>query len=145
MPGGEPPRAYGDLARWLVRVMPAGPARLREIEKSGRQIGRELTPTEVSGSARSFEGIFAALGFQPEVSVEGDTAQCRLCNCPYRDSVRENPDVVCTLHRGITQGVLDVLAPEARMAAFEPHDPDVAGCLVEVAGAEWTDPNRAEV
>jgi hypothetical protein len=48
--------------------------------------------------------------------------------------VRENPQVICTLHKGITAGLLEGLAPQARLLVFEPHDPDVAGCLVEMVG-----------
>jgi predicted ArsR family transcriptional regulator len=144
-PGGEPPSAYLDLARWLARATPAGPGRLRAVEKAGREIGRELAPKDVDGSAESFEQVFVALGFQPEMATDGEEGRtcCRLCNCPYRDSVRENPEVVCALHRGLTAGVLDVLAPGARLVTFEPHDPDLAGCLVEVAGAGWPDPVTA--
>ncbi len=58
----------------------------------------------------------------------------RLANCPYRDAVLENQPVVCTLHRGITRGLLDVMAPGAKLAGFEPHDPDRAGCLIKLAG-----------
>ena len=87
--------------------------------------------------------MFTALGFQPVVEVRADgLTRCRLCNCPYRDSALENPEVVCTLHRGITAGVLDVLAPRSRLAAFEPNDPDLAGCLVEVDGAKWGERER---
>ena len=60
---------------------------------------------------------------------------CHLENCPYRDSVRENADVVCTLHRGITAGLLAELDPRAKLTGFEPHDPERAGCLVEVRSA----------
>ena len=143
-PGGERPSGYTDLARWLARATPTGPTRLRQVEEAGREIGRELAPEEGDGSMQSFEDVFTALGFEPvvEVGADGD-ARCRLCNCPYRDSVRETPEVVCTLHRGITAGVLDVVAPRSRLAAFEPHDPDQAGCLVEVAGAEWGERDRA--
>lgn len=137
-PGGEPPRAYADLAGWLARAIPPGPARLRQVERTGREIGRELAPSAGERSAEGFQQVLTALGFQPdlETTAEG-TVRCRLCNCPYRDSVRENAAVVCTLHKGITAGLLDRLAPEARVATFEPHDPDRAGCLVEVVGAGW--------
>jgi hypothetical protein len=43
--------------------------------------------------------------------------------------------VVCTLHRGITAGLLAALDPKAKLTRFEPHDPTRAGCLVEVEGA----------
>ena len=143
-PGGERPRAYADLARWLARAIPTGPTRLRQVEEAGREIGRELAPGDGDGSVESFEEVFTALGFQPVVEVDATgPTRCRLCNCPYRDSALENPEVVCTLHRGITVGVLDVLAPGSRLSVFEPRDPDLAGCLVEVAGAEWGERDRA--
>lgn len=136
-PGGERPSAYADLARWLARATPAGPRRLREVERAGREIGSELAPAEPGDPVEGFEQTIAALGFQPvvEAAAEGEGGfACRLENCPYRDSVRENPDLVCALHRGITVGLLAKLDPGARLVRFEPHDPDRAGCLVGVAG-----------
>ncbi|HET7177989.1 MAG TPA: helix-turn-helix domain-containing protein [Solirubrobacterales bacterium] len=141
-PGGERPSGYADLARWLARALPAAPRRLREVEKTGREIGRELAPAGAGDPVECFREAIAALGFQPMVEegkrVEGEESgggfACRLDNCPYRDSVRENPDVVCTLHRGITEGLLAELDPGARLVRFEPRDPDRAGCLVGVAG-----------
>ena len=77
----------------------------------------------------------AALGFQPRREVDDTGALTyRLCNCPYRDAVRESQDVVCTLHRGMTRGLLDAMAPDTKLAAFVPRDPDVAGCLIELRG-----------
>lgn len=135
-PAGGRPEAYADLARWLARSIATDRARLREVEKVGREIGRELAPEDAREPAESFRDVLSALGFQPELEVEREgKLTCTLCNCPYRASVRERPDVVCTLHRGITLGLLDRLDPSARLARFEPHDPDEAGCLVEVVGA----------
>jgi predicted ArsR family transcriptional regulator len=132
-PGGGPPRGYADVARWLARAIPAGPGRLSKVERTGREVGRELVDGPADDLPAAFEQAFAALGFQPQVEVESKGSMtAKLCNCPYRDSVRENPEVVCTLHRGLTAGVLETLAPDARMTRFEPHDPDRAGCMVEV-------------
>ncbi|HET7052805.1 MAG TPA: helix-turn-helix domain-containing protein [Solirubrobacterales bacterium] len=134
-PGGSRPRSYSDLARWLTRAIPAGPTRLDEVERAGREIGRELAPATDGDPVELFRDTIAALGFQPvlDVKTEGGFT-CSLGNCPYRDSVRESADVVCTLHRGITAGVLAELDPEAELTRFEPRDPDRAGCLVEVSG-----------
>ena len=139
-PDGGPPQGYADVARWLARATPTGPAGLRRIERTGREIGRDLVDGPVEEVPEAFRRTFAALGFQPEVAVGPDGAMtAKLCNCPYRDSVRENPDVICILHRGLTAGVLDTLDPEAEMVGFEPHDPDRAGCMVEVALARAAD------
>jgi predicted ArsR family transcriptional regulator len=133
LPAGEPPRADGALARWLARAIPAKPARLREVEATGREIGRELAAHSTRPPAQAIGDVLAALGFQPEIDLRAEGRfSCRLGNCPYRESVRQNQAVVCTLHRGITRGVLDQLAPAARLTRFIPHDPDRAGCEVEI-------------
>lgn len=134
-PGGTRPRAYADLARWLARAIPPTPTRMRELEETGREIGRELAPEAGGDPVEAFRDTFAALGFQPGLDVKsGGGFTCTLGNCPYRDSAKESPDVVCVLHRGITAGILAELDPGAELLRFEPRDPDRAGCLVEVAG-----------
>lgn len=138
-PGGKPPRRYVDLARWLARATPAEPGRLRDVERTGREIGRELAPAGAERPAESFRDVLSALGFQPELELRTDgEVCCRLRNCPYVESVRENAELVCTLHRGITSGLIDELAPDARLSRWEPHDPQEAGCIAEVAGAGWS-------
>lgn len=130
---GRSPSAYSDLARWLARSIPANANRRREIEKAGFEIGRELAPDGKAPLAETVGETFAALGFQPKLDVEENGSfTCRLNNCPYRDSVRENADIICTLHRGITSGLLSCLTPKAELTHFEPHDPDTAGCLIGV-------------
>jgi predicted ArsR family transcriptional regulator len=132
-PGGDPPNAYAALSRWLARSIPATPRRLREVEASGREIGRELAAGATGPPAQVIGDRLAALGFHPEVELRPDgSLGCRLRNCPYRDSVRENQDVVCSLHRGLTRGLLDQIAPQARLTRFVPHDPDRAGCEIEI-------------
>jgi predicted ArsR family transcriptional regulator len=131
-PGGRRPRAYTDLAGWLARAIPANPTRLREVERAGREIGRELAPAPRAGVGEDLLDALAALGFEPTISEEEGGFSCALGNCPYRDSVKVNQEVVCTLHRGITTGLLAELDPEAKLTAFEPHDPERAGCKIEV-------------
>ncbi len=137
-PDGDAPQGYADVARWLTRATPTGPAGLRRLERIGREIGRELVDGPVDEVPEAFRRTFAALGFQPSVAVGDGTMTAELGNCPYRDSVRENPDVICRLHRGVTVGALDTLDAGARLTRFEPHDPDRAGCEVAIAlaGAE---------
>ena len=57
-----------------------------------------------------------------------------MAEIPDRDSVRENQDVICTLHRGLTRRLLDQLAPTATLARLVPHDPDLAGCEIDIEG-----------
>lgn len=138
-PGGQPPAAYAQLASWLALSIPPSPARLREVERSGRRLGQELAPGR--GAGRSEEALgraLTALGFAPQRGREhtGYTGYTvyRLGSCPYREAVRANQPVVCALHRGITRGLLDRIEPAAEVTQFQPRDPDEAGCVIEVAG-----------
>jgi predicted ArsR family transcriptional regulator len=142
-PAGERPAGYADLAVWLARAIPARPGRLRELERTGREIGRELAPPAAGDPLGAFGATLAALGFQPDSRVDADGRLCcRLGNCPYRDSVRANADAVCCLHRGITAGLLEEIEPAARLTRFEPADPDRAGCLIEAEGGAWETAGR---
>jgi predicted ArsR family transcriptional regulator len=138
LPGGQPPDAYSRLARWLARSIPSRPARLREIERAGRELGHELFPARSSSPPQETLGrMLTALGFAPRRGrAKPGHVIFRLGNCPYREAVRENQPVVCALHRGVTRGLLDGLAPSARIVGFVPKDPVRAGCLIEIEGIE---------
>ena len=131
---GQDVVAYQTVAAWLARSIPPTPSRLAEVQATGREIGRELAAgREQGGGAEVLVGLFAGLGFQPQVEPREGAFACRLRNCPYRDSVRANQPVVCVLHRGITEGALEALVPGARLERFVAHDPVLAGCEIEVA------------
>lgn len=136
-PGGSAPRAYHDLGRWLARALRSRSRGLQSIEQTGRQIGRELAPDTPAGTPEMFETSLTALGFQPSIiRQQRDRTTFCLGNCPYRDAVYENQPTICALHKGITRGLLDVIAPEARLSSFTPHDPDQASCTIEVRGLD---------
>jgi predicted ArsR family transcriptional regulator len=135
-PGGDPPSAYGNLSQWLARLVTPRKVGMRAVEATGREIGREIAPESRAETAEeTMHSVLAALGFQPrrELDEEG-TLTYKLCNCPYRDAVRENQPVICALHRGMTRGLLDAIAPDAELTAFVPRDPYDAGCLISLRG-----------
>jgi predicted ArsR family transcriptional regulator len=134
-PGGDRPSGYAQLGRWLARAIDPVRSNLRKVESSGREIGRELASAGDGPPAAQLYATLAALGFAPApVARRAGALSYRLCNCPYRDAVLENADLVCSLHRGITRGLLDELSPGSRMTAFTPADPRHGGCLVEFRG-----------
>jgi predicted ArsR family transcriptional regulator len=134
-PGGRTPTAYQDLGRWLARALKARPPGVRGIESSGREIGRELPPAHAATDPDALESVLTELGFQPTVTLHhDDRLHLSLRNCPYRAAVHENQPAICALHRGITRGLLDVLHPQAKLESFVPHDPDTAGCEIELRG-----------
>lgn len=137
-PDGARPHAYVDLARWLAQTIGPAKRRLRELETNGRAVGRQLAPTASTTSPdETMQTVLASLGFQPRREQDRFGRRTyRLCNCPYRAVALERQDVVCTLHRGITQGLLDVIEPKASLADFIPKDPEAAGCLITLRGPQ---------
>ncbi|HTX32346.1 MAG TPA: helix-turn-helix domain-containing protein [Solirubrobacteraceae bacterium] len=134
-PAAREPTAYAQLGRWLARALAADRTSLRRVEATGRQIGHELAPEPQDAPEASFHAALAALGFQPRrESRAPQRLTYRLCNCPYREAARENPEAVCGLHRGITRGLLDTLGATSRLTAFVPDEPTRAGCLIEISG-----------
>ena len=136
LPGGEPPRGYADLGRWLTQVISSGKTSRRAIEATGREIGRELVADGGTLAAEpTMHATLTSMGFQPrrQGNAEGGLTY-QLCNCPYRDAASEDQHVVCTLHRGITRGLLDQLEPDTTLTAFVARDPYAAGCLIELRG-----------
>jgi predicted ArsR family transcriptional regulator len=116
-------------------VISPGKRSLGAVEATGREIGGGLAPEGDCAPEEKMHAVLTSLGFQPQRQA-GPAAGLtyRLQNCPYRDAVRENPQVICSLHRGIARGLLDALAPDTKLTGFVPRDPYVAGCLIELQG-----------
>jgi predicted ArsR family transcriptional regulator len=135
-PGGAAPSGYEQLGRWLARALSSSRSSARTVEATGRAIGRELAPADdLSSAEERMHATLSSLGFQPRREPHPPAGMTyRLCNCPYRDAANESPEIVCGLHRGITLGLLDVIAPDTKLTGFVPNDPYVAGCRIELTG-----------
>jgi predicted ArsR family transcriptional regulator len=134
-PGGRPPQGYAQLGRWLTRLISSGPSSLRKVEATGRQIGRELAPDGDAAAETKMNATLRSLGFQPRREAhQPGVLTYRLCNCPYREAVRENAAVVCALHRGLTRGLLDELDPAGRLVDFVARDPTLGDCVIDLRG-----------
>jgi predicted ArsR family transcriptional regulator len=124
--------ATGDLVRWMARAYPTGRSNLRRIESVGREAGLEIAVEPGTDSRRSFVLALNALGFEAEDGEREGGFCCRLGRCPYREAVHENQEVICALHRGLTQGLLETADRRFRLEEFQPRDPDRAGCVIGV-------------
>jgi predicted ArsR family transcriptional regulator len=136
-PAGQRPQAHAQLSQWLARAI-GRTGRLEEIEAAGREIGREIAPQQHDRAViDALQDALTALGFAPKHHpINGGDVRYVLGNCPYRDAVAQNQPAVCTLHRGMTQGMLDRLDRRAELADFVAKDPYLAGCLIDVTLAQ---------
>ena len=64
-----------------------------------------------------------ALWFAPELFDEEDPPTLCLFNCPFGDSTRRYPEVVCQLHAGMINGALEEMGSDYRMVHLEAHLP----------------------
>lgn len=133
----ELPHTGWAMARSLARAIPASRDRLAEVETAGIAMGHELVDEmgTVNDDGDAVRAALDALGFAPKRSEDGAVTRYTLRTCPYAEAVRENPAVVCTLHKGVVRGVLERLRPSAELTNFEARPPDIAGCVVEITDA----------
>jgi predicted ArsR family transcriptional regulator len=131
---GQPPDAYRELAGWLGRSVAVMAADRAEIRGQGRRIGREIAADAGSEDGpKVLEASLRTMGFRPtREELSPSRTRFTLCNCPYRDVAESNMEVICTLHLGIAEGVVQGANRCSRVTDFEAMDPRTAGCTIEV-------------
>jgi len=125
---GPKQTGYQSLAMILAAHWAEGPAeRARRAERAGWAVAREqgFTPRPspsltAEESVVQVSGLFAELGFEPELAREGRALQIRLHACPFRAVAQEHPEVVCSMHLGLLRGALAELAAPATVSSMRP-------------------------
>ncbi|HET8779090.1 MAG TPA: transcriptional regulator, partial [Agromyces sp.] len=70
------------------------------------------------------------LGFEP-VPVDESTIELRAC--PFRTSAREHPQVVCSVHRGLVEEILEQRGPDRHPKLLPFVEPEL--CLITMSRA----------
>lgn len=123
--------AHLDLNRILVSAID-DPETARGI---GHRHGSSLEQSP-QGPVDTLRREAERMGFDPSVSHDSDgKVRIMLHNCPIADVAAENASVICSLHRGIAEGVLSADGT-MRLTKFVARDPAVAGCSLVLGSAE---------
>lgn len=115
-PGEEPADTpFRELAEALAAAVGGGPGASRE---AGLDWGRRL-----AGTGPAAERVFAAaarMGFAPRDAPGPDpgTRRVLLHECPYRELARARPEVVCAVHQGVLDGLLESGGTTVRLLPF---------------------------
>jgi predicted ArsR family transcriptional regulator len=129
---GLEPAAYPILAALLANLASTfGPA-ADDVADIARDHGRRRAETRApSECVAAVEAELADMGFDPAVGRDGNVATIAFTRCPFRPLAEAFPEVVCHLHRGMVEGMVDVLegAEITRFATLEDRDP----CQVDLA------------
>lgn len=125
---GTPGGAYRELVDVLAANFDTTPARRRRrAERAGADwAAQRLGPAADSPSSpatspaearRTVTGMFTEMGFSPEHASGG---RLLLHDCPFRDTARAHPDVVCAAHQGLLTELLARLDPARPAPVLEP-------------------------
>lgn len=126
----EPTRAdegesYRTLAGILAGQLAQGPAATAEAVQAGAMWARSLpdelrgrTPSTAQQATDQLVHLMDRLGFAPAHPAAGEPIELRYC--PFGDVASRHPDVVCGVHLGLIEAVLDDLGAPLRAARLEP-------------------------
>jgi len=78
----------------------------------------------------ALEGEMASRGFEPRWADRGagEVVELVLDRCPFLTAAKANPEVVCEIHRGLAEGLLDGMKADKRVLKLVAHRPEDAGC-----------------
>ncbi|MEW6058801.1 MAG: helix-turn-helix domain-containing protein [Actinomycetota bacterium] len=122
-------RDYRLLAEILAGLM--GGTRARERARAlAREWGSYLvtqggpkpgTKLPARRNLAILQEAMAEAGFDPRFHRNGrQTVEIYLRDCPFRDLVEDHRDLVCSVHLGLIEGMLEGLKPPLRLAEFSP-------------------------
>lgn len=132
--GLEPP-AFPRLAAMLLAMADAAGLEGADAAEAGREQGRLDAEAFPDGTPclEALMGQLAEMGFDPEVEGGPGGVTVGFTHCPFRDLAEANPDLVCGLHRGMVEGLVDTLGDDevAEFHSLVHRSP----CQVELVGA----------
>ena len=77
----------------------------------------------------------AEAGFDPRFRRSGSgSVEIALRGCPFRDLLEEHRELVCTVHRGLLEGMLEGSRPRLHLRSFEPLADRGSVCRVVAGG-----------
>jgi len=128
---GLEPSPFPTLARVLLQAAAAAGVDGDEVADAGRDQGA----ADAAGwaGAECLDALLleqTRLGFDPAVVEDDEGVTLAFAHCPFRDLAEAHPELVCNLHRGLVEGVVDAFAG-ASVVQFHPLV-DRTPCQVEV-------------
>lgn len=125
-----PARDYAGLATALAgHLARTSDDPKRDARAAGNEWGRELIedvieefPASAQDPHRTVLDVLTRLGFAPDDDAPGGQPGIALRRCPLLDAARRYPTVVCQVHLGIVEGVLErlgaTISPDLDLTPF---------------------------
>jgi predicted ArsR family transcriptional regulator len=121
-------RSYRLLAQILASSMAAQTSHPREVainagQEWGRYLGEGPTPfkrVDADEATRRLVSAMEDIGFAPGAVTKGRRRQVLLNSCPFREVAQEHPEVVCSIHLGLMNGLLAELDAPLEVDRLDP-------------------------
>jgi predicted ArsR family transcriptional regulator len=105
--GFDPP-SYTLLAGLLATLAERVGAEADDAAAAGRSWGVEAgRRTRSRSCVKALAAEMDRLGFDPAIGAKHDLVELAFMHCPFRELAEAYPELVCNLHRGICEGVVD--------------------------------------
>lgn len=75
-------------------------------------------------------------GFQPRVEETSAGVHVVLDGCAIPGAARSHREILCEIHRGLTEGFLDKLGADVRVTGVRVGSPPSGGCRLELAAVQ---------
>jgi predicted ArsR family transcriptional regulator len=128
-PKNDQGRDYRLLAEMLAGLV-TGKRQLQQASELARQWGAYLVAQRapkpgIRLPARRnlalLQESMSQAGFEPRFRrLAGPAVEVTFRTCPFRDLTDDHRDLVCTLHRGLVEGMLEGLKPPLALKQFQP-------------------------
>ena len=125
------PLLAGLLANVAAAYEPAADAVANVGRGHGRHVAMARTEQGQGGCLQAVSAELTDMGFDPVQSGDGRTTTIAFTQCPFRSLAEAFPELVCHLHRGMIEGMVEVLEDGSveRFATLADRDP----CQVDLA------------
>ncbi|MDP1820952.1 MAG: helix-turn-helix domain-containing protein [Acidimicrobiales bacterium] len=105
--GFEPP-AFPVLAHMLLRLASSAGLPAADAVEAGREQGEAAALRQPGVSCEdALINELASLGFDPAAVADDHGVTVGFTRCPFRELAEANPELVCGLHRGLVEGIVD--------------------------------------
>lgn len=121
---------YAHLSVMLLEVIRTG--------RSPREVGAEAGRQLAAGASRETSGLdeleaeMARRGFHPRRVQRGSSVELVLQRCPFEAAALADPGVVCQLHLGLSEGIVEGLGGQSEVTGLVAYNAKRAGCRLKV-------------
>ncbi len=134
------PGPYEFLAMRLLDVA-RGASPVEAGVSGGRELamahGADEDPVDV------IEVEMARRGFEPRREEHPRSVELILERCPFEAAATADPNIVCEIHRGLVEGILDATDAEVTVSKLIAYNPRRAGCRLQMKRSAPHAPTRS--